>query len=763
MSGPTLGIRGNLVPINPAISPAEYAKMVPIDHIVEWFRSREKSTGVANRVLVLKSETASGKSTLFPPVLTKSAIFATGAHTNVICTQPRIITAIENVNEILSHAVNASLKLGETIGWSTKTKKLRPRGYGLLSATIGTLTQLLKTSSDADVARTYRYILIDETHERDLNTDMTIAMLKQLIIRMSRMVECPFVVLMSATFDPDSFLRYFGVPRETNFIWCKGAAFRIDEMWDWNQGRTVTNFPRAAADIVEQIILQNPNDPPNKGNILIFMPGGSEIEETAKWLDRVNKKLVDERAVPFSPLKIERGAVQSANRDYVWTMYVNADDQEVTVDSTKYTPSRKVIISTNVAETGLTVHGLKYVIDAGYNREVEYNPVIGVRALLTKPAPISRITQRRGRVARHFPGVFYPLYPSYIKERLPELQLPQILVEDISPIAIDIVFDQLRAKAATAGVAIDDDFAATSRRLADSGIVFSLTDIDMLDMPTPDSLDSAFGLLYHLGAIDSRFMITPLGDLIRRMGLPPAISRLVLSSFYWGAAVDDIIAIVTYTRCSTDLAASRVKPMLWDKIYLAAGIDPATRLFVCDDFIDGLVFYIALRKIMSNCPKLSGARRAISEFCELCEISYDGALGFIRIRDEVIEQLMSAGIRVVDTSRSLADAATVDRSEITDVIVRLKLCLYEAFRSNFVELVGEKYYTRAVEVKMPTRLAETEAALRKLTITASAKPRYFVAYELSMKYNKKSGMYPIKPTMISLLDGFVSPDITFGV
>lgn len=287
---PTLLIKGNLRPLtdDPALK-KELDEWVPIDYIIEWFRSRLNKTGLENRVLVLKSETASGKSTALPPELYKKLV-RNREGASIICTQPRVATAIENVMEMLKHNA-AVMRLGESIGWSTKYNKFRLKSVGLLSATIGTLAQQLRTATDEDIMKKYKYILIDETHERDLQTDMTIYMLKNLLLRNKNNPDCPFVVLMSATFEPKPFTDYFGVELATNFIWCTGATAHIDEMWEWNEGRTVNDYPRAAGAVVEKIVTENADDPTARADILIFMPGKAEFTETVKWLRQLNEKL----------------------------------------------------------------------------------------------------------------------------------------------------------------------------------------------------------------------------------------------------------------------------------------------------------------------------------------------------------------------------------------------------------------------------------------------------------------------------------------
>src|ERR1700761_4046301 len=170
---PTLLIKGSLR--SPSAN-AEQQKMldefVPIDYILEWFRVRLDKTGITNRVLILKAETASGKSTSFPAELFIRAVSSAGVDApGIICTQPRILTAIVNVTTIVRDSgpeYPRFLKIGDTIGWATGVNKLKPKRRGLLSATIGILAMQLQTLPDEEIMKLYKYILIDETHERDL-------------------------------------------------------------------------------------------------------------------------------------------------------------------------------------------------------------------------------------------------------------------------------------------------------------------------------------------------------------------------------------------------------------------------------------------------------------------------------------------------------------------------------------------------------------------------------------------------------------------
>ncbi len=814
MAQPTLFIKGKLQPPNgdPELK-KELDNWAPIEYIIEWFRQRLSLVGIENRVLIIKSETASGKSTVLPAELFKSFIRGKENVPGIICTQPRVMIAIENVNEIMKH--NAKfMKLGETIGWSTKHNKLKPTNIGLLSATIGTLAQQLKVMKDEEICAKYRYILIDETHERDLQTDMTLYMLKNFLLRNVGNVNCPFVVLMSATFDHLPFLEYFKVPLMTNYIYCKGEAAGFDEMWDWNEGRTVNNHCRAAADVVERIVTQNEADDPARADILIFMPGAAEFAETRLWLDKLNVQLASKKKPVFSPLEINSEAQQKQNLDYQRTISIPVSQHTVIISGVEYTPTRRVIISTNMAETGLTLPNLKYVIDAGFNREIEYHPATNISGLVTKPAPVSRIKQRRGRAGRAFRGVFYPLYPQHIYNALPELQFPQILTSDISDIFLGIVSEQLRAKKL---IGLSDNTQHSTKH----PIQFRISDIDMVDVPTPDAIAACIEKYYTLGlvsptapdwdpdmkvlltnpiivtsptnrirdvkVVDYNYSITKLGAVAHLFSMIKIESvRMILSAYYWNCSILDIITIAAYLSVGSNDVALRLeivkssekkisqpRPTVdWDAVYkkglpkglFTHGMMYKTRLMIADDFIHGALIYNAIRKVIDTSQPttmIGGLRR----WCVGVNLNYDACVVFLKAREDIIDQMLTEGFDVF--SQESGSIANSTQENFMDVVTRLKYCIYDGYRNNMLVKDTAGYKTLSgIKVLTPPMFAETEQSkldddLNGIKLTTT--PKYVLYHELTLKDNRhKTGMYDVVCGRCSTMDGFISVDPDFA-
>jgi HrpA-like RNA helicase len=760
---PTLMIRGRLEAPNrdPELK-KQLDAWVPVEYIIDWFRERSGKVGIENRVMILKSETASGKSTMFPPELYNALV--RGTSRGIICTQPRIMTAIENVNEMLKW-YSKSLRLGDTIGWSTKYNKLRPKSVGLLSATVGTLAQQLQVMTDDEIIAKYKFILIDETHERDLQTDMTIYMLKNLLLRHANNPDCPFVVLMSATFDPVPLLAYFGLNVLTNFVWCTGETAGFDEIWDWNEGRTVNNYPSAAASVVERIVSENPDDEPARADILIFMPGKAEFVETVRWLRKLNEKYAAAGTKVMSILQIESIAVQTRNIDFMNTMYVPVSEHNVVINGKKHTAGRRVIISTNVAETGLTLDNLKYVIDAGYNREIEFNPVYGVRGLITKPAPESRIRQRKGRAGRKFRGVFYPLYPKYIYDRLQKVQYPQILIEDVSTIMLQIIAEQLKVK-----------------KLRGQEVKFLTSDIDMVDVPTPDALSTCLEKLYTIGLI-THDNLTELGKLASGMGLPPESARMILAAYTWDCSVLDIITIAAYLSMdpksfiksqSNNDDPDAPPPKIdidWTAVYKygmpgwisSQHILYKTRLLLADEFLHGIIIFNAIRRVIGAAtPKDS--LNVLRDWCDQVNLNVRACLDLIRARDDIIEQLLLLNMEIFAQEDAALIKSTQD--DMMTTITKIKHCIYDGYRNNIILRNGTIYTTtQGLPVAAPKLFREDEkkqAEKSNYGFVATVLPEVMLYKELSMKYNRKTGIYDITPTCISTMDGFVSVDLDFA-
>ncbi|QKE50224.1 putative ATP-dependent RNA helicase kurz [Faustovirus] len=785
MSKPTLFSVGKLrAPNQDPKWQAELDEQIPVKYATNWFSLRQDKTGMENRVLIFKAETASGKSTAFPPELFLSQILHGDYNMRpvgvpgIICTQPRTLTAIKNVIQILTSSgpeYPKFLKLGESIGWSTKFDKIRPRTYGILYATIGTLQMQLKTYTDEEVMSRYRYILIDETHERDLQTDTTIYMLKNLLLRNAGNPRCPFVVLMSATFNPQHYLDYFGVAKDTNYIHVEGRTFEIKEHWGWMKANNITavKYPELATEAVKVIIRNGESDPSDQSDILIFMPGEGEIKETTRCLHKYNEQLYAETGRAIIIVAVSSKSMGEAGG--LETPFLPLDQLSVEISGVKVKPIRKVIISTNVAETGLTIDTLKYVIDCGYNREKEFNPNYAISTLLTKPAPQSRIRQRKGRAGRKFPGEFYPLYEQDIYAQLPEQQFPQIFIEDVTDILLTVATEQAKMRILSAAKGTGETPVITS---ADR-LTFNVAKIDMLDPPAADSLQLALERCYSAGyiapnrdssdAAEYPIEITDLGRFVNEVNLPLLHTRMILAGFAFECSVLDLITGSAFVQIGLRDFMVKFEPINWKKIYACAlptkfsneNSFYRSRLILGDSFIDGVCMYLAICKQMSKVSSVNSYSQLV-KWCGENNVQFKTVMIWLKMRDEMIDQLLQSDVDVFKYENNAL--RNTSEEHLTNYVTRFKYCVYEGFKCNLLTYDGNKYRTLAglkISVKDLLSDAPREFGARKVSV--SANPKYIVYAALSADRVQRDNYYDATAASYSVMDGYVNVDPRFNV
>ncbi len=823
----TLGVKGKLrAPNGDSALQSALDHFIPYEYIVQWFREREGRTGIQNRLLVIQSGTASGKSMTIPAELFSAFIRGKVAGGGIICTQPRILTAIDNARQMSSiPKYKPILKLGETIGWSTQFSKHKPRRIGLLSATLGILAAQLQLFTDVEISSLYRFMIIDEAHERPLAADMTLASLKGFLLRNSQSAQCPFVVLMSATIDVFKYARYFLGSRDDsslidNIIICDAApSFERRIIFP---ERPIANIIEEATRIIKEIIEKNPANPltwdsriaipegktaPRESDdILVFLPGAAEMTPMYDALDDFNYERRKSGAPMVYVARLNRQTIIDETQEYRNLDIALRDINEMHKD---YLCERRVIISTNVAETGKTFATLRYVIDAGYSRENEYNPNVKVEVLLSKPAALSRIEQRWGRVARRFPGVAYPLYTKEIMARLPRQQFPDIIISNISPIILSIIFEQQKIKYLY-------DRSATRHPY------FRIDDIDMIDKPKADTLIDGLERAYALGFIarDPPVFSTDIEEFlaaelhagpeflgITKMGriaieMQETISslddiRMVLAGFAHSYRASELVAIALSNTLQPEAdeapetkdAKVKRKELRLDLIYQTAfstdhhvivdasrdsreiAIDGESgmilttwRTILGDTFFDGAVIHAALMNVLESAKKTENPLRILIGWCRQIGASTKSAIQFIEQYEAACGALISLGFDVnkgtsiIQIMRdSLAQSTQPNPTELSSAIVHYKRCLYDGFRLNTVYWNEERrHYETSTGLRIQPGFIE-----KKFIFAPDAVPKVLILNKFSSIANRETTTYDIVGHSISILDGFIGDDILF--
>lgn len=669
MAPPTLFVKGSLRdPLDDPIGTEKLANITPIDHCENFFRTRINLTGPSNRLLILKAGTASSKSTGFVAEMYKRIVVSSPhGRRGMIVTQPRVLTAIKNVSQITSVPQYSYLREGFDIGWSTQYNKLRPRRFGILSATIGTLVAQIILNGVESVVDGYQMICIDETHERSLQTDLVILMLRRLLDTYRNDVRCPFVVFMSATFDPNIFVDYFKVIDDRvslpgNFIHVVGQSVGYDVKWPETISLE-TPIWKLAADRVSEIVHSGVTDSDDSCDVLIFMPGALEIDETVKALREVVDKAFDEGLGYTYVLGISSKDVASESMSYRNLDKKNADIR-VNYRGSMIPARRKVVISTNIAETGLTLDELKYVIDSGFHRGSLFNPVIKMNSLMTEATPKSRVTQRFGRVGRKTRGIVYPLYTRETFDTFADQQFPEMITENFSDVVLAIINTL--------------------------GHPEEIRQLGLITNPPLMSFEGAFDTAYKLGMITPTISLTTIGKMTIDMSVKMHHGRLIAGSIIHGYSTMDVIGLVAFLEefSGRDLAAIGYDAV-YEKYFGDRG--KKIRAVMADDFIDIMLLGRWIVELFDA---------GIPNVEEIVKVSLKMKAADVRKyltrRDQLLLTALSIGLDVTKGT------SLVDGANLANTMTILKYVMHDAFKTNLLTLKDGSYTYKGMKVTVPS-------------------------------------------------------------
>ncbi|MGM0662642.1 MAG: ATP-dependent RNA helicase HrpA [Thermodesulfobacteriota bacterium] len=423
-------------------------------------------------VVIISGDTGSGKSTQIPKMCLEAG---RGIGGRIGCTQPRRIAATTVAERI---AEEMGEKAGGIVGYKVRfTDRTGPGNY-IKILTDGML--LAETRQDRFLNE-YDTIIIDEAHERSLNIDFLLGVLRILIARRKDL----HAVITSATLDTEKFAAAFG---DAPVIEVSGRLYPVEvEYAPVNAEREDEGdetYVDLAVQAVERIALRR-----RRGDVLVFMPTEQDIRETCERLEA--------RGFPDTIVLPLFARLPAGRQRYVFSPL----------------KERKVVVATNVAETSLTIPGIRYVIDTGLARIPRYHPSTRTTSLAVSPVSRSSADQRMGRCGRISNGVCIRLYSQESYESRPEYTLPEILRSNLAEVIL--------------------------RMLA-----FKLGDIQtfpFVDPPNLRSVKDGFDLLTELGAVTrekGRARLTHVGLRMANLPLDPRISRMMLEALEEGCSGD---------------------------------------------------------------------------------------------------------------------------------------------------------------------------------------------------------------------------------
>jgi len=458
------------------------------------FQSRLLDAVAANQVVVVEGETGSGKTTQIPQFLVESG-YATPGKSCVGCTQPRRVAATSIASRV---AEEMDVTLGETVGYTIRFEDVsNPQSTVLKFLTDG---MLLREAMNDPLLSRYSVIVLDEAHERTLATDVLMGLLMELLPKRkkgSKHGELK-VVVMSATLDATKFQDYFN---NAPLLKVPGRTFPVEVFYAAEPER---NYVEAAVRTAIQI-----HKCEGPGDILVFLTGEQEIEQACEEIRLGAQEMgngKDAAELVVYPLYSSLPPAQQRK------IFQPAPPPKVVGGK----PGRKVVVSTNIAETSLTIDGIVYVIDPGFSKQKVYNPRIRVESLLVSPISRASARQRSGRAGRTRPGKCFRLYTEQsFHEDLQETTYPEILRSKMSNVVLTLK-----------KLGIDD-----------------LVHFDFMDPPAPETLMRALEVLNYLGALDDEGDLTDLGRQMAELPLDPQLSKMLICSPDYGCS-EEIVSIV---------------------------------------------------------------------------------------------------------------------------------------------------------------------------------------------------------------------------
>ena len=441
-----------------------------------------------HQVIIVCGETGSGKTTQLPKIalaLGRGRLNAAAGQRGkwIGHTQPRRIAASSVAKRI---AEELKTPLGDVVGYKIRFQDRLSKDASVKLMTDGIL--LAETQNDP-LLEAYDTLIIDEAHERSLNIDFLLGYLRQILPRRPDLK----VVVTSATIDADRFARHFASSKgPAPVIMVSGRTFPVEMRWRPFEETREHDLNDAIAEAVDELWTGNA-----AGDILVFLPGEREIREAA---DHLRKHL--------SHSAVTRGAE-------VLPLFsrLSQADQERVFDTHS---GRRIVLATNVAETSLTVPGIRYVIDVGTARVKRYSLRSKVEQLMVEPISQAAANQRAGRCGRVANGICIRLYEEKDFNGRPRFTDPEILRSSLAGVI-------LRMKSLHLGVV--DDFP-------------------FIEAPSKRAITDGYQLLAELGAVTEANELTRTGAELAKLPLDPRVGRMILEARD-RQALDEVLVIAS--------------------------------------------------------------------------------------------------------------------------------------------------------------------------------------------------------------------------
>ncbi|MDY0936945.1 ATP-dependent RNA helicase HrpA [Pseudomonas viridiflava] len=445
-------------------------------------RDEIKDALLKHQVLIIAGETGSGKTTQLPKICLE---IGRGQHGLIGHTQPRRIAARSVASRV---ADELATPLGALVGYQVRFEDQSDSNTLIKLMTDGIL--LAETQHDRFLER-YDTIIVDEAHERSLNIDFLLGYLKTLLPRRPDLK----VIITSATIDLQRFSEHFN---DAPIIEVSGRTFPVDTWYrpltsehdeEGNSVEDDLTVDQAILATLEELADFERSERKSPGDVLVFLPGEREIRDAAEMLRKAQL-----RHTEILPL---------------YARLSPAEQQRIFQSHS----GRRVVLATNVAETSLTVPGIRYVIDTGTARISRYSYRAKVQRLPIEAVSQASANQRKGRCGRVEPGLCVRLYSEEDFNARPEFTDPEILRTNLAAVILQMLHLRLG----------------------------EITDFPFIEPPDGKAISDGFNLLQELSAVNRENQLTPLGRQLARLPVDPRMGRMLLEAAKQGSLQEVLI------------------------------------------------------------------------------------------------------------------------------------------------------------------------------------------------------------------------------
>lgn len=531
-----------------------------------------------HQVVVVCGETGSGKSTQLPKICLE---LGRGVAGMIGHTQPRRIAARSVATRI---AEELSVQVGREVGFKVRFADATSSQTYIKLMTDGIL---LAETQNRPFLDDYDTIIVDEAHERSLNIDFLLGNLHRLVAKRRDLK----VIITSATIDAERFADHFrSVAGKVPVLEVSGRTYPVEILYRppaLDEDNDEPDWPKAVADAVDEVCSYGP------GDVLLFMPTEREIHEAAKAL---------------------RGRTFGGSKPDILPLYARlsvAEQQRVFQPSS----SCRIVIATNVAESSLTVPGIRYVVDTGTARISRYSPKSKLQRLPIEPVSRASADQRAGRCGRVGPGVCIRLFSEEDYQSREQYTAPEILRSNLANVIL---------QTKTLGLGNIEDFP-------------------FLEPPKSDAIKDGYRTLFELGAVKDDHSLTEIGRKLARLPVDPRIARII-----WAAQEENCLGEVLIIASALEVQDPRERPL--EKQQQA---DESHKRFADEDSD-----FLAELKLWDFYHKLKGelSKGQLHKACHQNFLSWTRMREWVDVHAELVE-IVNESIGKQNTERQKANTA----------------------------------------------------------------------------------------------------------